>query len=114
MTEDPKNLMVCVSTVNALCHFVGLGLEPGSFARALLKRDRNEAMRKAHPLLRRDGGVDSMLTFVDTYVPAALFTTDEQIDAWCAQGGFENATSVQKMMLHMMEPREWWRGKLTR
>lgn len=108
MAEDNNITVLCVSTTSALCHFIGKGLDPGSFGRALLKRDATLARRKSHAALRRAGGVESMLAFVEKFIPAGMFATDEDIDLWIEQGGIDGASPTQILLLHMAVPHRWW------
>jgi hypothetical protein len=106
--SDPPISVMCVSTTAALCHFISRGLDPGRFGRALLKRDRAIANRSAHAALRKNGGVDSMLAFVDAHLPAALFDSDEAIDRWIGHHGFQGASDTEKLMLLFISPHRWW------
>lgn len=87
-----------------------MGLHPGSFAVALILRDRAWAFERAHPLLRADGEIiDEMLGWVAENIPATLFTTTEEIGQWCSHGGLRNAPPNDQLHLYMMS--NWWKPK---
>lgn len=67
--------------------FINIGLPPSSFCSALLRQDRDEAFRRAHPNIRNDETIDQMLRFVAETVPVELFRTEEEIEAWSVHNG---------------------------
>lgn len=91
------NGLPCSSTVGAIYLFVYQGLEPGSFARALLKQNRESAYARAHKALA-EADVDRLFDFVGL-LPRGLFDTDEKIVAW---KGLANVEDPKLLMVFQL------------
>lgn len=86
-----SRFVVDQDVLDALGLYVVLGLDPGSFGRALLIGDYRQALSKAHELLRRSyegqDPVANMLAFTATSVPAECRGSAEAVKTWIERGG---------------------------
>lgn len=101
--------LICVNTSQAIVRFVEMGLDPGSFGRALLLRDRSQCMARAHAILRRNNGegVDGMMAFVREIIPAGMFRDCDDIARWMDHSGLRGATESDILMLMMVNSSIW-------
>lgn len=103
-----EQIRVCKDTIAAIRNFVKLGLHPGSFAVALILRDRQYAFERAHAILRADGKIiDEMIEWVNEHTPSSMFTSLEEIDQWVQHRGLRDAPHHAQMHLYLKS--NWWK-----
>jgi hypothetical protein len=101
----------CKEVIIAIRNFILGGTPIGQFEMSLLRRDEKRADVLAHPTLRAEGCVEQLIEFVDTHIPAGMFSIDSEIKLWSAHNGLKGATEQQKMWLWMMS--SWWKPTKT-
>ncbi len=102
-----QTAVIDLGVMEALARYLAYGLDPGSFGKALLRGDTEEAYRCAHPLLHREedqelGGrelvdiIPTMLLFTESAIPA--FARGEDIDRWMEHRGLSGAPESIRAM----------------
>ncbi|RYD63437.1 MAG: hypothetical protein EOP83_12150 [Verrucomicrobiaceae bacterium] len=107
---EARNL--CKTAMVDIRNFVLKGTPIDQFVMSLLRRDESRAMTLAHPTLLAEDCVEQLAEFVETHIPAGMFSTDDEIRSWSVHDGLNGATEQQRMWLWMMS--SWWKPSASR
>jgi hypothetical protein len=97
-------------------HFILHGLDPGSFARCLIKNDRRGAYQKAHRnLLPLDSSdlnaldvVRNLLEIVQENLPEKCWETDQDLDSWTGTWDHNCSDDSRACILKLSGHLEFW------
>lgn len=65
-----RPLWVDTNVVHAIEMFFVHGISPGSFTSLMLQEKYNEALERAHPLIKNEHHHNDMICFLERYVPS--------------------------------------------
>jgi hypothetical protein len=105
-----RELIIDKNVSEALAVYFLLGLEPGSFGRALILNDKNMAYRHAHRLLYTDDRdiVPDHLRLVTDFMPEECWGTVRKYEDWVAHQGLKYADPAVKVKLMLQLGRNYW------
>lgn len=97
------------NVVEALAQYITMGLDPGSFTRALLLGDREAAYRSAHHHLYKYGDdlIPDHFKFVRRYVPKEC-RGKHKVQPWMDHDGLEHADSGVKVLWRLTMGKKPW------
>jgi hypothetical protein len=98
------------NVIAAIALYIAMGLDPGSFGRALLMNDKEAAYRSAHHMLYKHDGdwIPDHFKFVRRYVPLICRNTQKKVEAWMAHDGLEHADDGVKVLWRLTMGKKPW------
>jgi hypothetical protein len=105
-----RELNVDKNVTEALAVYFLLGLQPGSFCRALLLDDKNMAYRHAHHQLYRVDKdiVPDHIRLVHEFMPEECWGSVAKYEDWIAHQGLKYADPAVKVKLRLQLGRNYW------
>lgn len=94
--------------------YMQLGLHPGGFAASLLAHRPEEAMQRAHPLIKvpsygeTTSVAENMWTFVQEYIPFVAQGSDEIVQRWIDHNGLSGAPDSVKLVVKVGCEHPFW------
>lgn len=104
--SNAKAIIASKGMIQAVRAFILEGVAPPPVVEALLRRDVEEAARRATKAVLALGVLPEVGAIVDEVIPAGMFHDPEDLDRWQGHQGLKGAPDEDRMALVLVS--NWW------